>query len=453
MTPTELMMAEYSKVILVENENEYRDSMNNDEINLESDNEITETVENEVHDIISKVAESIDGDGIETLIGDYSRLKINDSLDISIEENKIEDSYTDLLCTYNNLFNSHRTLENELNQKDKKFHEFQQSMLKEKEENNSMNSLMKTIIAQLRKQINGLNEEISYLRNESLLKSNQISSLIDIMKNKNASKNTQAPTDNVVEIINVPKVNEEKSPSKSSDSIKSSSNAEDIENVRERIEKQLSLVREKCHSNFINSKINNSYNDTPKEQKNHQVSEFSPQSITPESSSQLKTWPENTVLFIGDSMLAGIDEKRLSRKFNTKVRSHPGANIDDMLDHIKPYLRKKPKNIVLHVSTNDASNHHVTSEDIFKKLIELKSYINKVDADCKVTFSCPLIRNDNSLANLKIIHLRNKLKTSKENIITNENIDYTYLGRKGLHLTPKGDTRLAMNFIDFLKHL
>ena len=113
-------MAEYSKVILVENENEYRDSMNNDEINLESDNEITETVENEVHDIISKVAESIDGDGIETLIGDYSRLKINDSLDISIEENKIEDSYTDLLCTYNNLFNSHSTLENELDQKDKK---------------------------------------------------------------------------------------------------------------------------------------------------------------------------------------------------------------------------------------------------------------------------------------------------------------------------------------------
>ena len=89
MTPTELMMAEYSKVILVENENEYRDTMNNDEINLESDNEITETVENEVHDIISKVAESIDGDGIETLIGDYSRLKINDSLDISIEEKKI----------------------------------------------------------------------------------------------------------------------------------------------------------------------------------------------------------------------------------------------------------------------------------------------------------------------------------------------------------------------------
>ena len=124
-----------------------------------------------------------------------------------------------------------------------------------------------------------------------------------------------------------------------------------------------------------------------------------------------------------------------------------------MFDYFKPYLRKKTDNIILHVSTNDASNKDMTSDDIFENLLQLKTFINEDTPDTKVTFSCPIVRHDNSLANLKIIHLRNKLKTSKESIISNENIDNSFLGRKGLHLTPKGDTRLAMNFIQFLKNL
>ena len=62
MTPTELLMAEYSRVMLVEDE--YRDPRNNDDDNLESDHEIAESVEKEVHDIISKVTKSVDGDDI-----------------------------------------------------------------------------------------------------------------------------------------------------------------------------------------------------------------------------------------------------------------------------------------------------------------------------------------------------------------------------------------------------
>ena len=80
-------------------------------------------------------------------------------------------------------------------------------------------------------------------------------------------------------------------------------------------------------------------------------------------------------------MLAGIDENRLSKKYNTKVRSHPGATIKDMFDHIKPYLRKKPGNIILHVSTNDASNKDMTSDDIFENLLQLKTFINEDTPD------------------------------------------------------------------------
>ena len=152
-------------------------------------------------------------------------------------------------------------------------------------------------------------------------------------------------------------------------------------------------------------------------------------------------------------MLSEIDEKRLIPSHNVKVRCHPGATIiDDMFDHLKPYLKKEPDQIILHVSTNDASSKK-TSDTIFRNLLDLKAFIKTKAPKTNVTFSCPIVRHDNGLANLKIIHLRNKLKTSNENVILNENIDYNSLGRKGLHMTPRGDTRLAMNFINFLKRL
>ena len=66
-------------------------------------------------------------------------------------------------------------------------------------------------------------------------------------------------------------------------------------------------------------------------------------------------WPENTVLITGDSMIFVSDEKRLSRRLKVKVRSHPGPCLKDMYDHLNHNLRKRPKYIILHIATNDAS--------------------------------------------------------------------------------------------------
>ena len=44
-------------------------------------------------------------------------------------------------------------------------------------------------------------------------------------------------------------------------------------------------------------------------------------------------WHKNTTLFAGDSMISGIDQERLSIKWRIiKVRSFPGATINDMYD-------------------------------------------------------------------------------------------------------------------------
>ena len=71
----------------------------------------------------------------------------------------------------------------------------------------------------------------------------------------------------------------------------------------------------------------------------------------------------------------------------------------------------------------------------------------------KVTLSCPIVRADNKLANEKILHVRNKLKRNGINIIENRNITFEHLGKKGLHMTPRGTGRLAMNLIAYIQRL
>ena len=59
---------------------------------------------------------------------------------------------------------------------------------------------------------------------------------------------------------------------------------------------------------------------------------------------QVKAWPQGTVLIIGDSMIGGIEERKL-KKYRAKVRTNPGACVDDIYDYIAPLLKKKPAHI------------------------------------------------------------------------------------------------------------
>ena len=225
------------------------------------------------------------------------------------------------------------------------------------------------------------------------------------------------------------------------------------------VDEQLALIRELKHQTFLNNK-RSSPNREKGGQENIEENEKISQSISnddeesnDDSKNEIILWPENTVLITGDSMLHGVEEKRISRKFNVKVRTHPGAKIKDMYDHLNPYLRKKPKYLILHIGTNDASIQEKTSDVIFDEILQLKRYAESKVPDIKVTISCPIIRLDNSLANLKIVHLNQKLKTENVSVIQNENIKREHLGKMGLHMIPRGTARMAMNFIAFIKHL
>ena len=157
----------------------------------------------------------------------------------------------------------------------------------------------------------------------------------------------------------------------------------------------------------------------------------------------------------GDSMIGGIDEKRLANGRNrcVKVRKHPGATVQDMGHHLTALLRKKPTYVLIHAGTNDTPDEDKTAEDIFRDIINLKSYVESPVPGVKVTISCPVIRNDERVNKLKVVHLRSLLRTSGVDVVVNGNIGVGLLSLKGVHLNQKGTRCLAGNMIEYLNRL
>ena len=65
-------------------------------------------------------------------------------------------------------------------------------------------------------------------------------------------------------------------------------------------------------------------------------------------------WKKGTTLIVGDSMLAGLREAKLSRSKRIKVHYFPGGKTDDFQTDLIPYLKKDPDNIIIHIGTNDS---------------------------------------------------------------------------------------------------
>ena len=153
---------------------------------------------------------------------------------------------------------------------------------------------------------------------------------------------------------------------------------------------------------------------------------------------------KNTTLTVGDSIVSGIEENRIFRQWRkVKVKSFPGATIEDMYDYIKPLLKKCPKNIMLHIGTNNTVND--TSRRVLDKIFSLKEFVEKALPDCNVCISNLTLRTDNVKASLPVNNV-NQL-----DIIDNSNISNAGLSRGGLHLNSQGLGKLAISFIKKIK--
>ena len=62
------------------------------------------------------------------------------------------------------------------------------------------------------------------------------------------------------------------------------------------------------------------------------------------------------VYIFGDSMIKHVNGRNVSDYINVKVRSHPGATTEHLINYVKPIARKKPKMLVIHSGANDLPN-------------------------------------------------------------------------------------------------
>ena len=158
------------------------------------------------------------------------------------------------------------------------------------------------------------------------------------------------------------------------------------------------------------------------------------------------------IYILSDSMLNQIVADRLSNEeYEVQVKCHGGCTIEHMYTHLPSVTLLKPEYIILHVGTNDCVNN--TSDEVIKRLIELKTNIEKLLPSCTVCISLSTVRSDNVRANVVIRNLNTKLRKSEFMLLDNSNISEIHLGRKGLHFNNHGVRKMASNIISLIKRL
>ena len=90
-------------------------------------------------------------------------------------------------------------------------------------------------------------------------------------------------------------------------------------------------------------------------------------------------------------MLHGINDRGLkNRQRKVYVKVNPGANTQDIVDHVKPAIRRKPDTLIKHTGTNDITSGTDTQEflDHAVNLIKTES------PETEIVISLPILRND-----------------------------------------------------------
>ena len=126
------------------------------------------------------------------------------------------------------------------------------------------------------------------------------------------------------------------------------------------IDDQLKIIRKEKHQEYLlNTGCKSPSSENTKNNKN--TKQFSDQQAKKENINEAEEtnkefhWPSGTCAIVGDSMVNGIDEKRLQKHGNVKVFYFSGARINDTNHHLMPIIAKRPDYLILHIGTNDAT--------------------------------------------------------------------------------------------------
>lgn len=135
----------------------------------------------------------------------------------------------------------------------------------------------------------------------------------------------------------------------------------------------------------------------------------------------------------GDSIIQYIRGWSISTSNKMVVKSFPGATTEDMEDFVKPLLRKKPDNVVLHIGTNDLNTQEprLTAEGIVNLALQIEG-----DApETNLAISGLIARADDKDGKVSGVNkiLKKFCRQNHWNFIEH-NITQIHLNRGGLHL-------------------
>ena len=132
------------------------------------------------------------------------------------------------------------------------------------------------------------------------------------------------------------------------------------------IDDQLKMIREKKHEEYLlDTGCKSLASENTKNYKN--TKQFSDPKARKENINEAAEinkefhWQSGTCAIFGDSMVNGINEKKLQKHGNIKIIYFSCARINDMNHHLMPIIAKLPDYLILHAENNDAISN--TSRD------------------------------------------------------------------------------------------
>ena len=206
------------------------------------------------------------------------------------------------------------------------------------------------------------NKQIDHLQNE-LKKKNKI--IYQLLKSLSSITNSELESKNNIIHTLLDQTNDEekKKPIQRQNDINTKSDIADNKSDEKDSFNSTKKIKELAERN----KANNSPNNTASGD------------VKPKTNKRKKMHVE----ILGDSMLNGVQEKGLNKNadINIKIRKYPDVSSTDILDHIRPSLRKERHQIIIHAGTNDLSNDH-------NYLNKVKKIVKMVREICKNTKLC-----------------------------------------------------------------
>ena len=127
-------------------------------------------------------------------------------------------------------------------------------------------------------------------------------------------------------------------------------------------------------------------------------------------------------------MIKHVNGRNVSDYMNVKVRSHPVATIEHLINYVKPIARKKPKMLVIHSGANDLPNDMIT----VKRVIKVVKSIFEIDVnqEIQIAFSGIINREENNFTEkIEDRQLENYCKSKDFVFISNSNLDSSSFNR------------------------